>query len=214
MPQSICTRYGLAVGYYASWLLRFLMVISFPIAWPLGKLLDVILGHSAATLPRGQLQQYVALHGEDEGFAALGEALTRNETQIINSALELTAKTARAAMTPLDNVFMVSADAMLDEELAKKIIQVGHSRVPVHAPGDRTSILGLLLVKELVLVKVLPLPPMCRPLISADLQASQPALAAPRRLRHNPPMHPPVPAVSVWNPPPPPPPSAPLPRLV
>lgn len=158
MPQSICTRYGLAVGYYASWLLRVLMVISFPIAWPLGKLLDIILGHSAATLPRGQLQQYVTLHGEDEGFAALGEALTRNETQIINSALELSSKTARAAMTPLDKVFMVASDAVLDEVLCQEIIRVGHSRVPVHAPGDRASILGLLLVKELLLVKVRPYP--------------------------------------------------------
>lgn len=69
MPQGICTRYGLAVGYYASWLLRPLMVIAFPIAYPLGKILDAVLGHSAPALPRGQLQQFVTLHGEDEGFA-------------------------------------------------------------------------------------------------------------------------------------------------
>lgn len=69
VPQGICTRYGLAVGYYASWLLRVLMVITFPVAYPLGKILDYILGHSAPALPRGQLQQFVSLHGENEGFA-------------------------------------------------------------------------------------------------------------------------------------------------
>ena len=159
MPQSICTHYGLAVGYYASGLLRVLMALSSPIAWPLSRLLDVILGHSTATLPRSQLQQFVALHGEDEGFAALGEALTRNEAQIINCALELTAKTAAAAMTPLHHAFMVSTNDVLDDVLRDEIIQAGHSRVPVHAPGDRTSILGLLLVKDLLLVKVCPTPP-------------------------------------------------------
>lgn len=69
VPQGICTQYGLAVGYYASSLLRVLMIIAFPIAWPLGKILDAVLGHSAPALPRGQLQQFVSLHGEDEGFA-------------------------------------------------------------------------------------------------------------------------------------------------
>lgn len=69
VPQGICTRYGLAVGYYASWLVRILMVIAWPVAYPLGKILDAVLGHSAPALPRGQLQQFVSLHGEDEGFA-------------------------------------------------------------------------------------------------------------------------------------------------
>jgi metal transporter CNNM len=154
VPQGICTRYGLAVGYYASWLVRILMIAAWPVAWPLGKVLDVVLGHSPTALPRGQLVQYMTLHGEDEGYARLGQALTRNETHVINSALELTSKTARRALTPIDKVFMVPSDATLDEALCAKMIEMGHSRIPVHAPGDRTSIIGQLLVKELLLVKV------------------------------------------------------------
>lgn len=33
-----------------------------------------------------------------------------------------------------------------------KVLRLGHSRVPVHAPGNRQAILGILLVKELVLI--------------------------------------------------------------
>lgn len=151
MPQSICTRYGLAVGYYTSWLVRVLMVISYPIAWPLGRLLDKILGHGDATLPRGQLQHYVTLHGEAEGFAPLGQGLTDNELHVINSALELTYKRAKAAMTPLDTVFMVSSDDILNEALVARILATGHSRVPVFSGRDRSNVVGLLLVKELLL---------------------------------------------------------------
>lgn len=151
MPQSICTRYGLAVGYYTSWLVRVLMVISYPIAWPLGRLLDKILGHGDATLPRGQLQHYVTLHGEAEGFAPLGQGLTDNELHVINSALELTYKRAKAAMTPLDTVFMVSSDDVLNEALVARILATGHSRVPVFSGRDRSNVVGLLLVKELLL---------------------------------------------------------------
>jgi hypothetical protein len=45
------------------------MVIAFPIAYPLGKILDFVLGHTETALPREQLQQFVSLHGEGEGFA-------------------------------------------------------------------------------------------------------------------------------------------------
>lgn len=83
-----------------------------------------------------------------------GEALTKNETQVINSALELTAKTAKTGVTPLDKVFMVASDAILDQELCGQILKMGHSRVPVHVPGDRKQVIGILLVKELLLVKV------------------------------------------------------------
>lgn len=151
MPQSVCTRYGLAVGYYSSWLVRVLMIVACPVAWPLGKLLDYVLGHGEHALPRSQLQHYVALHSEDEGFAHAGEGLTANELLVINSALELTSKTARTAMTPLDKVFMVCQDDVMDEAMVHEIMHMGHSRLPVHAADDRTNIVGLVLVKELLL---------------------------------------------------------------
>lgn len=47
---------------------------------------------------------------------------------------------------------MLSADTLLDEETLMKILRLGHSRVPVHVPGNRQAILGILLVKELVLI--------------------------------------------------------------
>lgn len=34
-------------------------------------------------------------------------------------------------------VFMLSLDAVLDEGLLKKVLSCGHSRVPVHTPGNR-----------------------------------------------------------------------------
>jgi hypothetical protein len=37
-------RYGLAIGYYCAWLVRLLMAATSPISWPIGKLLDFLLG--------------------------------------------------------------------------------------------------------------------------------------------------------------------------
>lgn len=44
IPQSICTRYGLAIGARLSFFVRALMFICSPIAWPVGRLLDFLLG--------------------------------------------------------------------------------------------------------------------------------------------------------------------------
>ena len=74
VPQSICTKYGLAVGYYSVYLLFLLRALASPIAWPMGKLLDYMLGKDDHALPRHQLQTYMTLHGETEGFAGAGQA--------------------------------------------------------------------------------------------------------------------------------------------
>lgn len=49
-------------------------------------------------------------------------------------------------------VFALAADTVLDGEALARILRMGHSRVPVHTPGHRTDLLGVVLVKELVLL--------------------------------------------------------------
>lgn len=44
IPQAVCTRYGLAVGASCAPFVRLLMLITAPIAWPISKILDYVLG--------------------------------------------------------------------------------------------------------------------------------------------------------------------------
>lgn len=44
LPQAVCKRYGLEIGAYLAWLVRLLMWIFFPIAYPIALLLDWMLG--------------------------------------------------------------------------------------------------------------------------------------------------------------------------
>ncbi|GLC35752.1 hypothetical protein PLESTB_000490500 [Pleodorina starrii] len=148
IPQSVCSRYGLAVGARLAPLVRLLMWLCSPVAWPMGKLLDLLIGPDHHTLfRRRQLKELVSIHAEDAG---MGGALTRDEIKVITGALDLTSKVAYRAMTPLDKVFMLSSSDRLDESTLRSILRSGHSRIPVHREGDRGDVVGLVLVKELL----------------------------------------------------------------
>ncbi|XP_057812795.1 DUF21 domain-containing protein At4g14240 [Cryptomeria japonica] len=150
IPQAICSRYGLAVGANFVWLVRVLMIVCYPIAYPVGKVLDFVLGHNESALfRRAQLKALVSIHGQEAGK---GGELTHDETTIISGALDLTEKTAQEAMTPIESTFSLDVNSKLDWEAMGKILARGHSRVPVYS-GNPKNIIGLLLVKSLLTVR-------------------------------------------------------------
>ncbi|KAL0371337.1 UNVERIFIED_CONTAM: DUF21 domain-containing protein [Sesamum angustifolium] len=149
IPQAVCSRYGLAVGANCVWLVRILMIVCYPIAYPIGKILDCVLGHNDALFRRPQLKALVSIHSQEAGK---GGELTHDEATIISGALDLTEKTAEEAMTPIESTFSLDVNSKLDWEAIGKILARGHSRIPVYS-GNPKNIIGLLLVKSLLTVR-------------------------------------------------------------
>ncbi|KAL0384352.1 UNVERIFIED_CONTAM: DUF21 domain-containing protein [Sesamum radiatum] len=149
IPQSVCSRYGLAIGAAVAPVVRVLVWICFPVAYPISKLLDLLLGHRhRALFRRAELKTLVNLHGNEAGK---GGELTHDETTIIAGALELSEKTAGDAMTPISETFAIDINAKLDRSLMNLILEKGHSRVPVYYEQP-TNIIGLVLVKNLLTI--------------------------------------------------------------
>ncbi|KAI4296502.1 hypothetical protein L6164_036455 [Bauhinia variegata] len=149
IPQSICSRYGLAIGAKVAPFVRVLIWVWFPVAYPISKLLDCLLGHRhEALFRRAELKTLVDLHGNEAGK---GGELTHDETTIIAGALELTEKKASDAMTPISEIFSIDINSRLDRELMNLILEEGHSRVPVYYEQP-TNIIGLILVKNLLTI--------------------------------------------------------------
>ncbi|CAN1272280.1 DUF21 domain-containing protein At2g14520 [Linum perenne] len=149
IPQAVCSRYGLAIGATVAPFVRVLVWICSPVAYPIGKLLDYLLGHGhVALFRRAELKTLVNLHGNEAGK---GGELTHDETTIIAGALELTEKTAGDAMTPISETFAIDINGKLDRDLMNLILEKGHSRVPVYYEQP-TNIIGLVLVKNLLTI--------------------------------------------------------------
>ncbi|KAK3150333.1 hypothetical protein QOZ80_3AG0231920 [Eleusine coracana subsp. coracana] len=147
MPQAICTRYGLSVGAMAAPVVRVLLIVFFPVAYPISKLLDKLLGKGHfALMRRAELKTLVDMHGNEAGK---GGELTHDETTIITGALELTQKIAKDAMTSISDTFSLDINAKLDQHTMGMIMTKGHSRVPIYS-GSPSNIIGLILVKNLI----------------------------------------------------------------
>lgn len=148
IPQSICVRYGLPIGAWMSPLVLILMYILAPVAWPTAKLLDRLLGEDhGTTYKKAGLKTLVTLH---KSLGEAGEQLNEDEVTIISAVLDLKAKAVGDIMTPMDNVFTLSADTVLDQKTMEYIEGAGFSRIPVHSPENNQNFVGMLLVKILI----------------------------------------------------------------
>ncbi|KAF1948535.1 DUF21-domain-containing protein [Byssothecium circinans] len=149
VPQSICVRYGLPIGAWMAPVVLALMYIMAPMAWPTAKLLDYLLGEDhGTTYKKAGLKTLVTLH-KTLGHSP-DERLNEDEVTIITAVLDLKAKPVGNIMTPMDDVFTMSSDTVLDEKMMENILSAGYSRIPIHTPDNEENFLGMLLVKMLI----------------------------------------------------------------
>ncbi|XP_044716242.1 uncharacterized protein HRG_10416 [Hirsutella rhossiliensis] len=148
VPQSICVRYGLPIGGYMSKPVLVLMYLLGPVAWPTAKLLDWILGEDHGTVyKKSGLKTLVTLH---KSLGDLSERLNQDEVTIITAVLDLKDKPVSEVMTPMDDVFTLAEDHILDEKTMDKILSSGYSRIPIYRAGSPKDFVGMLLVKTLI----------------------------------------------------------------
>uniref|UniRef100_A0A665UGV2 Metal transporter n=1 Tax=Echeneis naucrates TaxID=173247 RepID=A0A665UGV2_ECHNA len=153
LPHSVASRHGLAIASKTIWVTRLLMVLSFPISYPISKLLDLILNQEISNFyTREKLLEMLRVTDPYHD-------LVKEELNIIQGALELRTKTVEDVLTPLTDCFMLASDAVLDFNTMSEIMQSGYTRIPVFE-NERSNIVDILFVKDLAFVD----PDDCTPL--------------------------------------------------
>ncbi|KAH8978567.1 hypothetical protein EDB92DRAFT_2119190 [Lactarius akahatsu] len=145
LTETVSVRHGLSIGARCVPVVLILMYFFAPIAWPIAKLLDYVLGKSDVhTYKKAELKSFLQFHRTGE------EPLRDDEISILNGVLELNTKRIEKIMTPMKDVVTLSSDTILDAKMIESLLFSGYSRLPVHEPGNPLAFLGLLLVKKLL----------------------------------------------------------------
>ena len=145
IPQAICSRHGLFVGAKTIWLTYLFMIITFPISFPLSKVLDLILGEElGAIYNRDQLLHLLKVtHAKTD--------LEKDEVDIMTGALEFKKKTVADVMTKISDVFCLDVNTFLNFKTIKQIYESGFSRIPVYE-GNKNTMVGVLFLRDLAFI--------------------------------------------------------------
>lgn len=145
IPQAVCSRHGLAVGARTKYFTMFFMILTFPLSYPISKLLDCILGEEIGYVyNRDRLRELLRLTEQEMD-------LVKDEMNIITGALELSKKTVKDIMTKLEDIIMVEYSSILDFDTINYVMTHGYTRIPVYEK-DRSNIVALLNIKDLAFI--------------------------------------------------------------
>jgi metal transporter CNNM len=112
----------LAVGAHTIWLTKFFMLITFPLAFPISKILDKILGAEIGTVYNKKRLIELLRVTRDKND------LEKEEVDIVTGALAYKEKTVKSCMTALADVYMLNIKTTLDFETISEIREQGFSR--------------------------------------------------------------------------------------
>lgn len=144
-PQSICSRYGLAVGAYTVWVVRIFILLLYVIAKPIALILDCILGEELGNiLSKEQMKKLFEQYEKDQ-------LLNPDERKLMTAALEIQDKKAKTIMTPMNKIYLLDINTKLTEEKIHEIYLQGFSRIPIF-DGKRDNVVGILLVRDLLVI--------------------------------------------------------------
>lgn len=148
LPQSYVSRHALNVGAKTAPFTSFYLIIFAPIAYPLGRLLDLTLGEELPEIfTKEELRAIISEHEESPH-----SAIDADEENIIIGALTFSSKTVADVMTPRSMVFALEERTVITNTVYEEIKKRNHTRIPIFTESI-DNVVGILFVKDLLGVK-------------------------------------------------------------
>ena len=183
IPRYIVKTYNLSLIPYFFNLLKFLIYITSPITFFLGKIYSCILSNQSISnfkMNKKDIKAFIELQRMkketdndeirnpsdmelsihetiDEKLSNIATnevdkklALNDEEANLMLSALNMREKKVEDVMIPLEKVFTIDYDEVINEKKLKEIIQKGYSRIPVFSFKNQNDLMGIVRIKQLL----------------------------------------------------------------
>lgn len=145
IPQAVIARHALYFGSLCAPIVRFIMILAWPVAWPVAFMLDKLLGDEIPSVySKKELMELISEH-EDSEHSGIDE----DEERIIHGALQFSHTKVREAMTPFINITSYDINERITDTFLEHVNEAGYSRYPIY-DGEPGNIVGILFTKDLI----------------------------------------------------------------
>ncbi|RNF10572.1 CBS domain-containing protein [Trypanosoma rangeli] len=172
IPQAVCIRHALQVSAALTYVVLFFMCLTSPITWPVGKLLDFVLGDKESVfLGRTELLELIRLQEEirnEKRIRTMSSMAVKDasaaededteflpvESTIMLGALGMSENTARDVLKRgIASVYSLHCDVRLTKQMTEDIFARGLQFILVYNdPNDPTNVTSVLETKALILL--------------------------------------------------------------
>ena len=181
IPRYIVKIYNLSLISNCFNFIKFLIYITSPITFILGKLYSFILSNQSISnfkmnkkdikafieLQRMKKEEDTEVKNHSDTELSINEfneeknknlsnegdkklALNEEEANLMLSALDMREKKVEDVMIPLEKVYTIDYDEIINDQKIKEIIQKGYSRIPVFSFNNQNDLMGIIRIKQLL----------------------------------------------------------------
>ncbi len=170
IPQAACTGPNqMKIASFLAPFTYFLMVITYPVSYPIALLMDWIIGtHGKSRFCNSDLRTLIKLHTVDalKNFDVVDDeyhqdseikdlkegekvGLSKEQVNYMVGALDISSKKAFDIMIPIEKTTLIDYNSTIDRKFIQNLLTKGFSRIPVYL-NDRDNIIGILRIKQLI----------------------------------------------------------------
>lgn len=123
LPQALCTKDPLAIGARFAPIIRILMILTFPVGYPLARALDFVLGHgdsNSILFKRSELKVLVDLLAQPEVELSERDSSNREHLNLHKSGIHSAPTTPKSRVT--DDVQISVDESSLSEDEAQLLL--------------------------------------------------------------------------------------------
>lgn len=144
LPEAAVFKYSSIVAAKTIYFTYLVLILTFPLAYPISLCLDCCIKHHGPVRNRKYLAAYIEMIKRETHLEPF-------ELATLQGTLSLNNKTVRQIMTPIERVINLPDTAVLSWETFVNILKTGYSRIPIYK-NEKSCIVGLLHIKEIATV--------------------------------------------------------------